>query len=296
VLTDNGTLTVDAGVKVPDVGAKYKLYVDGTNITKIGVKINKLENYAVTNVVGSSIIYTNDNNAVKSMILPKVSSTYYYKGIKLEYDAADAAIQKYSSIILSRNSDGTGYEYGIIVDPYFGVPQIYKTFNIGLIDKINNTKYDFIYKNDHHYNKLKSAYLNNYDVVYFVSDIWNRNTFIYVNKETETGEVTALTPNKFNANSITIKASSVNQVRVVGGETVNEVTVGDTTTTTTKEAATTKTTTYQYTTETYEFSQFLNKTSINNYNGNNNYNSNNINIGDTRTLVLGIDGKVIDIY
>lgn len=284
VLTDKGTLTLNTAVRMPVIGGKYKLYIDGTNITKVSLKENTQENYAITDVAGACITFTNDNNIIQTMILPNASS-YYYRGTKLDYDAAAAAIQKYSSVILSKNSDGISYDYGIIVDPCFGTPQVYKTGNTELINKINDMKYDFIYKNNYSYANSSNVYLNNVDVVYFVSDLWNRNTFIYVNESSVAGEITALTPNKFNANSITIKVPSVNQVKVVGGQTVGGVTAGDTTTTS-----------YQYTTTTYQLSQFFNKTSINNYNSTNNYNNNNINVGETRTLILGLDGKVVDIY
>jgi hypothetical protein len=42
---------------------------------------------------------------------------------------------------------------------------------------------------------------------------------------------------------------------------------------------------------TYQFSQYFNKNKLNAYD-----NSNAISIGSIKTIVLGIDGKILDIY
>lgn len=262
VLTDTGTYTLSKGVTTPVIGGKYKLYANGSTITKVTQKENTLLNYAVSNVINGTIYYTDDNNVMQSMALPE-ASTYYYHGQTIDYNAAVAAIQPYSSIILSKNSDGTDYDFGIIVDPNFGIPQIYRYFNKQLIDEISNTQYDYVYKNG--YSNVNSIF--DEDVVYFVSDIWNKHRYIYVYNTKVNGLVNNIIPSAANATSIVVKG------------------------------------------QTYQISPYFDRNRFNGFNyligiynpnpnyqiGNATFNIN-INVGDTRTIVLDINGKVIDIY
>jgi hypothetical protein len=262
VLTDTGTYTLSKGVTTPVVGGKYKLYANGTTITKVTQKENTLENYAVSNVINGVIYYTDDNNVMKNMTLPE-ASTYYYHGQPIDYNAAVSAIQPYSSIILSKNSDGTGYDFAVIVDPDFGVPQIYRGTNAQLLNAINNTKYDYVYNNG--YSTIYSLF--DEDVVYFVSDIWNKHRYIYVYRTKVSGTISSITPSIANATGIVLKG------------------------------------------QTYQLSPYFDKNRLNGfnyligvYNPNLNYPLSNspyygsYNVGDTRTLVLDVNGKVIDIF
>jgi hypothetical protein len=262
VLTDTGIYTLSKGVTTPVIGGKYKLYANGTTITKVTQKENTLENYAVSNFINGVIYYTDDNNVMQHMNLPE-ASTYYYHGQTVDYSAAVAAIQPYSSIVLSKNSDGTGYDFGIIVDPNFGVPQVYRRSNTQLVDKINNAKYDYIYKDGYSY--IYSIF--DEDVVYFVSDLWNKHSYIYVYNSTINGVISNILPSTANATSIVVKS------------------------------------------QTYQLSPYFDRNKFSNLNNlisNNNPNLNypssnfsfigNINDGQTRTIVLDITGKVIDIY
>lgn len=262
VLTDTGTYTLSKGVTTPVIGGKYKLYANGSTITKVTLQENTLVNYAVSNVINGTIYYTDDNNVMQSMALPE-ASTYYYHGQTIDYNAAVAAIQPYSSIILSKNSDGTGYDFGIIVDPNYGVPQIYRSSNTDLVNKIYNGKYDYVYKNG--YANVYSIY--DEDVVYFASDLWNKHSFIYVCSTKVNGTITSILPSAANATSIVVKGQ-----------------------------------TYQLSPyfDRNRLTGFNNLIGVNNstYNYPTNYAQNYgaINLGDTRTIVLDINGKVIDIY
>jgi hypothetical protein len=264
VLTDTGTYTLSKGVTTPVVGGKYKLYANGTSITKVTQKENTIENYAVSNVINGVIYYTDDNNVMKNMTLPE-ASIYYYHGQAVNYSAAVSAIQPYSSVILSKNSDDTGYDFAVIVDPNFGVPQIYRGSNMQVVNEINNTKYDYMYKNGYGYiNKYSIA---DEDVAYFVSDLWNKHSYIYLYSTKIYGEINNIMPSVANATSIVVKG------------------------------------------QTYQISQYFDRNRLSDFNNlisSNNPNLNypvsyapfngNISIGDTRTIVLDITGKVIDIY
>ena len=95
---------------------------------------------------------------------------------------------------------------GVFVDPNFGEPQVYKPDNFKLIKQIRSTKYDYIYKDAN----IKESDINAYDIVYFVSDIWNKNTFIYVYDKSILGTVTAFIPDILNPTGVTISGRNYN--------------------------------------------------------------------------------------
>lgn len=262
ILTSIGTLTLQNGVTAPTIGGKYKLYVDGTTVTKVTVKENSLEEYAVKTVSADGLIsYTDDNNETKTLTLPQASA-YYYHGAYVDYASAVKSVQSYSSIILAKNSNGTGYEYGIIVDPDFGQPSVYSSDNTELLNKLKNTKYDYMCRNANVTANITEGDLNKYDVVYFVSDIWSKNTFVYVYDNTVYGRITAFVGGIINPTGLTISTSGVSSSSD----------------------------------KTYSFSSYFDKTTLNNYDGNIGNFLTNTNVGDYRMLVLGVDGKIVDIY
>ncbi len=241
--------TVNSDAGDIELGVKYKLYIDGANITKVSVKENSTENYAVTGISSSVIAYTDDNDVAQTMMLPK-ASLYYYHGEYVDYEVAVKSIRAYSSIILTKKSDNSGYDYAVIVDANFGAPQIYKNDNTKLLEQLKTTRYAYIYRGAN----IQESQLNAYDVVYFVSDIWNKNTFVYVNDKTVLGTIKAFTPDMLNPTGVTV--NSVN----------------------------------------YTFSKYFNKAKLNNYDGNIGSFLTNVNVDDFKTLLLGVDGKIVDIY
>lgn len=248
-LADKIKYTVNSDAGELELGVKYKLYLNGTTITKVCLKENDVENYAVTSISGSRIAYKDDNNLTQTMILPR-ASLYYYHGVTVDYDVVSKAVKAYSSIVLTKKSDNSGYDYGVIIDPNFAEPEVYKADNTKLINQLKTTKYAFIYRNAN----IQESQLNAYDVVYFVSDIWNKNTFIYVNDKVVIGTITAFIPDMLNPTGLTI-----NKVN-------------------------------------YNFSKYFNKSRLNNYDGSIDNFLTNVNVNDFKTLVLGVDGSIVDIY
>ena len=70
--------------------------------------------------------WENDKNVTSGMSLPKATS-YYYGGAKVNYNTAVNDINLYSSIMLSKNSSNSGYDYAVIIDPVFSIPKVYRT-------------------------------------------------------------------------------------------------------------------------------------------------------------------------
>jgi len=201
VLTDKGTFTYSSAVDSMEIGSKYQLYVSENVITKVNNKINSTENYAVTEVTGSDIKVENDNNTVLSMKLPK-ASVYYYHGEKISYNEAVSHIDAFSSIILSKASTGSSYDYAVIVDPYFSEPKVFMYSDTEFWNEIQNSDFKYVYRNEMYTENPYS--INNYDIVYFVSDIWNKNSYIYANNIIITGYIQGFSPSKINASSIKV--------------------------------------------------------------------------------------------
>lgn len=257
ILTDTGSYTLKRGVATPEIGGKYKLYIDGTVITKVSPKENTLVNYAVSEVSDSTITYTDENGSSETMTLPNASS-YYYHGANIDYNAAVKAIQSYSSIIVAKNSNGVN-DYVVIVDPVFSnEPLIFKHDNKEIAKLISSTNYDYIYRiRDNDGRKyLPSDEISYYDndVVYLVSDLWKRNSFIYVYNNIVYGEIKSISPNRFNPSSITLEEDGME-------------------------------------TKSYTFSNYFNRNRLNIDKSNNL-----LNIGNTRVFILGINGEILDIY
>ncbi len=229
------------------VGAKYNLYIDGNNITKVQKLDNTVENYSVTSVSNSNISVTDisDQNQSRVITLPQASAYYYHGQKEPDYNTALNAVQPYSSIILAKDTNGDGYSYAIIVDPYFSDPQLYKNDRNNIITEISGDNGVVIYRNGQYGVSLDS--LNDDDVVYFVSDIWNTNRYIYVNEDIVYGKITGFTPNKLNATSISIDGTS------------------------------------------YQFSQYFNSSELKTTFAS-------LVTNDYVSLILGYDGKVLDIF
>ena len=73
---------------------------------------------------------------------------------------------------------------------------------------MENSEYSFVYSNEMYTNNIDSINYN--DVVYFVSDIWNKNRYIYASDKTVFGNIASFTTvtTKNNATAIAIGSIS----------------------------------------------------------------------------------------
>lgn len=261
ILTNIGTLTLDDGVTAPDVGGEYELYVDSdSDVTKIAFEENTLEDYTVKSISSAArqISYYDSSNEVQTMTLPEVSS-YYYHGKYVTYDEAVNDIQSYSSIVLAKDSDGNSY--GIIVDPNYGEPYVYSYDNVALLNKLTATKYDYIYREDDSgtsdkIGNISESDINDQDVIYFVSDLWGKHTFVYDYVKDVYGTITSFVPNQVNPTGVKLGSSGTE----------------------------------------YDFNSYFDKTSLQSYDGSDSNFLTNTGVGDFREFILGIDGTIVGIY
>lgn len=237
VATDLGKYYVVDAMDKLQVGGRYRVAIDGDTIVRVKKLENTLENYSVRSISGNSITYNEGSKTLELPVLP----IYYYNGNKIDYSTALSSIQPCSSVILAR--DSKGYEYGVITDPVYGKPIIYDYNNMSNINNLVTNNTLFVYRAGTYLSSISS--IGYKDAVYKVSDLWNKNNYIYINTSTVTGKIASILPNVINPKSIQIG------------------------------------------TITYNFSKYFDM---------NRLRTSSINIGNTITLILGIDGKILDIY
>lgn len=205
VITDKGTFTYKGDVDSLEIGGKYRLYVSDNVITKVDKKVNSTENYAVTEVTGSDMKVEGSNSTVASMQLPK-ASVYYYHGEKISYYEAVSNITAFSSLILSKSSNGNSYDYAVIVDPYFSEPKMFMYSDTDFLHEIQNSGFKYIFRDEMY---TENPYtINDKDIVYFVSDVWNRNRYIYAYDVKAYGYIQGFSPSKVNASSIKLNSGT----------------------------------------------------------------------------------------
>lgn len=205
VLTDVGTYYLLDNAGTVDIGQKYLFNVDGDTIVKVKQQKNTLEGYGVRAVVDSTVYYSDGKSTeLKSVVLPNVS-TYYYQGVKVDYNTALKALKMGSSIVLSKNSEGV-YEYGVVADPIYSKPIISNYANSNIISNLNMEDYLFLYKDGGYYSYL--SWIKMDDVVYTVSDLWGTTKFIYVNNNQLYGKISAVAPNPLTPKTLQIGSTT----------------------------------------------------------------------------------------
>jgi hypothetical protein len=203
-LIDNQVLTEDnkkyyvlEGAGTLEVGGEYKVNVDGDTIVKVKNRLNALYNYSIRRVSENTIFYGGGDNP-SSTILPQIS-TYYYHGAKTDYKTVLDSLKLGSSVVIAVKNGI--YDYGIVVDPVYSKPVIMGFQTKEVIDRMNDNSL-FIYKGGEYYNLI--GFIEDRDVVYSVSDLWDINKYIYVADTQVRGRIKNILPNKVNPKSIQI--------------------------------------------------------------------------------------------
>ncbi len=198
IQTDQGiyTLLDAAGGVMP--GIKYSLAI-GANATVISAKpLNESVRGTVLRNTESQLTWISNGNQ-GSFTLPQ-SAAYYYNGAKTTYDSLKSIIQANSTIVFGYNANQTGYDYGVVFDPSYSVPQVASattssSAQAGLISLNGKTII-----RDNGISNVSLIQLN--DVVYEVSDINGQNSYIQVYSNRVYGMLTAFLPNALSPQSI----------------------------------------------------------------------------------------------
>jgi len=202
VLTDKGIYYLSGNINL-EIGKKYGLKVTEDTIYSVYNISKEIFSVTVDSILGTRITYKNGTSS-QSMVLPN-NITYYYKGQKVaNYDSLSGIIKSRSKIVFTRNSNNTGYEYAVIIDPVYSKPEIAINYDknvkkIGNIDLSSNIP---IIKNG---DFITPDEIAEGDVLYLVSDIDNNNKYIYVSSNKVEGRITGFIPSKLSPQSIVIE-------------------------------------------------------------------------------------------
>ena len=179
ILTDQGILTLPENQNVNlELGAKYGLYIDQDNqITLVYKKLNSTEGVTVLSAISNKVTVDKGGSQL-DMILPQ-NITYYYNGSKIDFSTALSKLQMSTSLVFGLSTKKKGYDYCVIFDPVYSKPyiagdQTYLTLKAGDLDISGSRK--FIKDGD----VVDYSYIQKYNVVYEVKDIWGRNSYILI--------------------------------------------------------------------------------------------------------------------
>lgn len=213
VFTDKGTFFIGDSKLSFKPGNKYRLNIKSDTILSIHSHFNTSSNISVESASGTLVTYR-DGNEIKSINLPS-KTVYYYNGKVQSYDKISSILQVNSSVVLNKNNSGSGYEYGVIFDPIYSKPQVALSYNMSL-SSIGNIKFEEGVKIAKNGQIAATSQIEEKDVVYQVSDIWNINKYILVLDDKISGEITQILPNK-----ISPKFVKINDVSYELGEYMN---------------------------------------------------------------------------
>lgn len=234
VVTEKGIFFLKEGINTPEAGKHYYFKVKDNDIENSALTDYQYKEYSVSSLT-SGTITTNDGEKVK---LPG-GILYYYQGRTIGYSELSQYVRLNSSVIIAY--DGADTVYGAIFDPLQSDPEIVTASMTGIPLEIK-------YKGmliDRGGKYITASQIEINDVVYRVTDIWNRNAYIVVYDNTVSGKITAILPSKVSPDLIEIDGSS------------------------------------------YILDDSFNKYKINS--------TGKVQVGETAKLILGTNGKVVDI-
>ncbi|ADQ45110.1 S-layer domain-containing protein [Caldicellulosiruptor kronotskyensis 2002] len=203
ILTDQGILTLPENQSTNlELGAKYGLYIDQDNqITLVFKRLNSTDDMTVVSAISNKVTVDKGGTQV-DMILPQ-NITYYYNGSKIDYSTALSKIQMLSSLVFGISTKKKGYDYCVVFDPVYSKPyiagdQTYQTLKVGDLDISGSRK--FIKDGD----VVDYSYIQKYNVVYEVKDIWGRNSYILIVDNKVECYLKSFVPTRFTPKSIVV--------------------------------------------------------------------------------------------
>ena len=234
VLTDKGYFYLKEDVNIPEAGKQYYFNVKDNDIQYAALTDYQYKEYSVSSYI-SGTVTTNDREKVK---LP-AGIPYYYEGSTINYSDLSQYLEMNSSVVIGY--DGQKPVYGALFDPIKSDPEVITAKSVG---SSLGTKYMGLLI-DRGGKYITGSQIEVNDVVYRISDIWNRNAYLIVYENTIKGKITSILPSKMSPNMIEIDGNS------------------------------------------YTLDASFNKYKLKN--------SDTIQVGETVKLVLGNNGKVVDI-
>lgn len=234
IITDKGIIYLKEGVKIPEAGKQYYFKIEDNVIQNAALSDYRYKEYSISSFT-SGIVTTNDGEKVK---LPG-GIPYYFEQMTVGYSELSQYIKLNSSVIIAYDENDA--VYGAIFDPIQSDPEVITANMIGIPLEV---KYQGLLI-DKGGKYITASQIEINDVIYKVTDIWNKNPYIIVYENTVSGKITAILPSKVSPDLIEIDGTS------------------------------------------YKLDDNFNKYKINS--------TGKVQVGETAKLILGTDGKVVDI-
>jgi len=195
VLTDKGIFYIkDKDLKL-ELGNTYRLDIQDNDTINAAYGMQKtLEGISVDGSVGNKVSYRNESNETVYKTLPD-KTVYYHNGAKIEYDKIKDILQTRSSIVFAFNKSKSGYDYAVIYDPIYSDPEVARNFQpssrqLGSI----SIPSDSIIIRDGKVADLMN--IREKDVVYNVTDVWDKYRHILVVSDKVGGKVNDVFPDR----------------------------------------------------------------------------------------------------
>jgi hypothetical protein len=193
VSTDKGLYFIDSSV-VLETGKKYGLIIKDDTIVKSMLDLNTVNQVSVDGFADNMISYLNKGQN-KTITLSE-KTNFYYKGEKQTYEMVKTLLKGNSSVIFGEIENSLGYEYAVILDPVYSAPEIAvgvstnKEHKFGAIDL---NAYSLILKDG---KAINYSSLEERDVLYKVTNVWDQNPYILVQTNKAEGILTGILPDK----------------------------------------------------------------------------------------------------
>lgn len=191
LITDKGTMYLKSSVLIPSLGKRYILRMKDKEVQYAAVDNDEYKEISVKSISGGRITANNGE-----IVTVPAGITFYYKGKATDYDSISSLIQSNSSIVIGYEENEA--KYGVLYDPLYSKPRVVTSTDVGapLEHQLNR----LLIEREGKYITALQIEIN--DVIYNVTDIWNKNTYIIVSSKSVSGRITAITPNKVSPVSI----------------------------------------------------------------------------------------------
>ncbi len=200
VITEKGIYYLADGVGALESGNQYIVSINSNTITAVAKCDYEYTNISVKSVSGASLQYI-ESERKRTITLPE-NTAYYKNGQKVSYSQAKEALSVNASVVLCKKPGEYSYEYAVVYEPVYNKPYLVNSlsFNQYNAEGLSLTNKQ-ITKNG---SIIDADGLELNDVIYEVSDIWNKNSYILVISKEISGEITEILPNKLSPKAIKI--------------------------------------------------------------------------------------------
>jgi S-layer homology domain. len=195
VQTDKGIFYYDNSAMELQLGNTYRLDIKDNETIKTAYGAQKtLEGISVDGSVGNKVSYRDEKGITQYKTLPD-KTTYYYHGSKIAYDNIASILQTRCSIVFAYNDDNSGYEYAVIYDPIYSDPEVARGY-----DPSSRQIGDISIRGDatviREGKVIDAQSIREKDVVYKVSDIWDKYSYILVVDDKVGGKIDDVFPDR----------------------------------------------------------------------------------------------------